>query len=202
MSQIVGDDSTNRDVTVSLRSDARRTSSRILEQTAAALLADPLRSMQEIAEAAGVARATLYRHFRTREELLDAIVSRAFAEAEAAVTAAVEGDGDPLARVERLAAALVDLGARYGVLVRSYRSAAKPDRATLDRAVREPLVRLLEEGQARGVVRRDLTPRWLAAAVGSLVMGAIRETVGGRMTSAEATLAVGATLRGGVVGPS
>ena len=52
------------------RSDARRNRDAILAAALAALTASPDASLNAIAKRAGVANATLYRHFATREELV------------------------------------------------------------------------------------------------------------------------------------
>src|SRR6476661_3126464 len=52
------------------RSDARRNRDAILEAALEALTASPDASLNAIAKPAGVANATLYRHFPTREELV------------------------------------------------------------------------------------------------------------------------------------
>jgi AcrR family transcriptional regulator len=51
------------------RSDAQRTHQLILHTAAAVLLADPAAGMERIAVEAGISRATLYRHFPSREAL-------------------------------------------------------------------------------------------------------------------------------------
>jgi serine phosphatase RsbU (regulator of sigma subunit) len=61
--------------TEALRADAAATRARILE--AAAVLAPDRTSMVEIAEAAGVGRSTLYRHFPSRQALRQALQTRA-----------------------------------------------------------------------------------------------------------------------------
>jgi len=52
------------------RSDARRNRDAILAAALEALTASPDASLNAIAKRAGVANATLYRHFPTREELV------------------------------------------------------------------------------------------------------------------------------------
>ena len=60
-----------------LRSDGRRTREAILDAAAAALSRDHRATVQEIAEAAGVGRSTIYRYFPTRGELEQALSERA-----------------------------------------------------------------------------------------------------------------------------
>ncbi|PRY32446.1 TetR/AcrR family transcriptional regulator [Umezawaea tangerina] len=57
-----------------LRADARRSSARILEAAQQVLAEDPTASLERVAEAAGLARATVHRRFASRQALLDALV--------------------------------------------------------------------------------------------------------------------------------
>ena len=94
----------------------------MLDHAARLLARDPAVGMAEIAGAAGVGRATLYRHFPTREDLIAAIDARALREVEEAIAAARLEEGSATAAFERLAApmlALVERGQATGELSRA-----------------------------------------------------------------------------------
>src|SRR6266498_5844792 len=62
------------------RADAQRNVAAILDAAVVLLGRQPDAGMDEIAAAAGVARQTVYAHFRSRQALLDAVVERVTAE--------------------------------------------------------------------------------------------------------------------------
>src|ERR1700727_4062147 len=86
------------------RADASRTVAAILAAATECLARDPDTSMAEIAAAAGVGRMTLYGHFKTRAELLKAVLTQVIAEAHDALFA-VDVSGDPRDALARLVAA-------------------------------------------------------------------------------------------------
>src|SRR5688500_18269218 len=59
------------------RADAERNLERIIAAATTLLAVNPGASMAEIAEASGLVRATLYRHFPTREDLMREMYSAA-----------------------------------------------------------------------------------------------------------------------------
>jgi AcrR family transcriptional regulator len=59
-----------------IRADAERSTARILEAAETVLAADPTASLERIADAAGLARATVHRRFASRTALLDALADR------------------------------------------------------------------------------------------------------------------------------
>ena len=55
------------------RADARRNIAAILDAALLCLARDPDASIADIAQAAGVGRVTLYGHFKSRADLIDAV---------------------------------------------------------------------------------------------------------------------------------
>ncbi len=80
--------------TKTLRSDARRNRERLVASARELIAREgPDVSVEEITQHAGLGMGTLYRHFPTKEELIDAVLEDAFAElVELARQAAAEED--------------------------------------------------------------------------------------------------------------
>ena len=83
------------------RADAQRNITAILTAAAECLSRDPAVSTSEIAKAAGVGRVTLYGHFPSRAELVDAVFVQAIATGEETL-GQVDLTGDPREALTRL----------------------------------------------------------------------------------------------------
>ncbi len=129
-------------------------------------------NMNEIAETAGVGRATLYRYFPNRHALLVEVADVA-AGAVGERLAAARLDGVSVEEgVRRAARALVDVGDYFIVLARRQMQAG-PDR--LMPTLSAPLRAMFERGQSTGSIRADLSSAWLADALVSLVVSTLSE---------------------------
>jgi AcrR family transcriptional regulator len=142
-----------------LRRDALRNRSRIVasarELFATAGVEVPV---EEITRHAGVGMGTLYRHFASKEDLLDAVLEHAFDEFRAAAEqalAAEDGWVGFCGFLEQALALHVANRALKDVLAGSDHGRT---RAQQMRARMRPLLgRLIERAQAEGTLRRDFT---------------------------------------------
>src|SRR5689334_4175267 len=64
----------------------------LLDTAVSVLVADPAAALAEVAEAAGIGRTTLHKHYATRDDLLRAVGHRAIDRYEQVVAAAVDDD--------------------------------------------------------------------------------------------------------------
>ena len=119
-------------------------------------------SMADVATAAGVARATVYRYFPSREALLADVAKFAMADAGARLASARISEVPPEEGVSRAVRALTDAGDPFIVLVRE-RVQASPHE--FEDAVAQPLRHLFERGQAAGTFRDDISTTWLVEAL-------------------------------------
>src|SRR4026209_688112 len=75
-------------------------------------------SMNDVAEAAGVARATVYRYFPNREALLDQLARAAVSDVDARMESARIDEVSPEEGIARAVRALVDVGDAFVLLTR------------------------------------------------------------------------------------
>ncbi|NUU21840.1 MAG: TetR/AcrR family transcriptional regulator, partial [Streptomycetaceae bacterium] len=84
------------------RADAERNLAAIIEAGRVCLSRNPTASMTEIAQAAGVGRVTLYGHFSSREDLVEAVVKHVMRDADGAFEAARTDTGPAAEALSRL----------------------------------------------------------------------------------------------------
>jgi AcrR family transcriptional regulator len=154
------------------RADAERNLARIIEAATVLLAANPTASMAEIAEASGLVRATLYRHFPTRDDLIRAMYGAALDDALKAIMSVDPEQGKATDAIARVVDALLVVGDRYRILSEERRG--YPELREKEQSVGAPLIALVERGQQAGEIRDDMPLRWIVASLGSLVNEALR----------------------------
>ena len=130
-------------------------------------------NMNDVAAAAGVARATVYRYFPNRQALLDELAQVALNDAETRLAAARIDEVDPLEGIVRAVRALVDVGDAFVLLARE-RVRSEPGR--FDRSVSRPLRHVFERAQANGDVRGDIAPARLTESLFGLIVALTTST--------------------------
>jgi TetR/AcrR family transcriptional regulator, mexCD-oprJ operon repressor len=139
----------------------RRIAAAILEGAARTLAAQgPAASMNDVATAAGVARATVYRYFPNRQALLDELALVALRDIDERLASARIAEVPTQEAIARVVRALVESGDAFIVLARER---ARP--AEFDRTLAAPLGRLFDRAQAGGDIRDDLAASWLTEAL-------------------------------------
>jgi len=137
----------------------QRVATTILEAAANVLVArGEQASMSDVAAAAGVARATVYRYFPNRQSLLDELASVAVRGAGDRLVSARIDEIPVLEGIGRAIRALVEVGDGFIVLARRR---SRTEDEEFERRVGGPIRALLERGQSDGQVREDIPSEWL-----------------------------------------
>lgn len=120
----------------------------------------------DIAREAGIASGTIYLYFRTKDEILVALFRERMAEWVAAARVELAGERDAIAKIRRLVALHFDVLERQPDLAEvvqvELRQGQKFFRGAAAREVSayfDLIASVLQEGQAAGLIRRDLPVR-------------------------------------------
>jgi TetR/AcrR family transcriptional regulator, mexCD-oprJ operon repressor len=155
-----------------MRTDAAKNRDRIID--AYIELASPHRAYPtptDVADAAGVSRVTLYRHFSDGEALRRAASIRLLDDVTDFLEEAIGGDGT----IEEKLTAITDgMFVRVGKMQLLFSGQDWYDRKSMSHwtAWIRPLVNLIRSGQESGELRVDLPADWMADALLWLLYGA------------------------------
>jgi TetR/AcrR family transcriptional regulator, mexCD-oprJ operon repressor len=154
-------------------------------------------SMEEVAAAAGVGRATLYRYFPSRDALLQALEAAAIehlcvkiAEAELDTVPVREG----IARLDR---GFLDAGGKYIALLRSGRKTTDP--RVIEQRIAAPIRALIHRGVRDGTLRGDIPPDMLFGMFIALLENAMQMTSQARLGIEAASAAITTAFLTGVL---
>jgi TetR/AcrR family transcriptional regulator, mexCD-oprJ operon repressor len=147
-------------------------------------------NMADVAAAAGVSRATLYRYYPSREALLQALATQALADAGGRIADAGLDRCPVPEAIGRLVRAILTVGDRYAVLIGEQ---VEPDPAEAERAIGEPLRAVLVRGIDEGILRDDVPVEVLDKLFGGLLFAAVK-LVGERSLGLEETAAATTAL--------
>jgi AcrR family transcriptional regulator len=137
-----------------VRADAQRNLDRLLEAAGECFAADGLDvSIDEIARRAGVGHGTVFRHFPTKDALVEAVLAKELTRLAEVAGEALE-DPDPGAGFERFFRAVAAGYARSRALVEGIELCRElPAKVALERSAK----RLVREAQKAGTLRSDLS---------------------------------------------
>lgn len=169
---------------IARRADAARNIERILESAVHVFALDPVAGMNEVAAQAGLGRATVYRHFPSREDLMAALKAHARQEAVAVVESCRLDEGSSLECIESIVRAVIELGDRYRFI--SGWRAESAEQQEVGERISAALRATVERGQRRGEITRSVPSGWAALAIRSLMLTAIEQLSEGALSDREA----------------
>ncbi|MGW3147634.1 MULTISPECIES: TetR/AcrR family transcriptional regulator [Streptomyces] len=171
----------------------------VLRSAAALLTRKSTATMDEVAKAAGISRATLHRHFAGRDALVRALEALGIAECEAALDAARLDEGPASEAVRRLVRAIEPAAGLLAFLYTENQLFEGEEQnegwAHLDARI----AALFRRGQAGGELRIDLTPAWLTEALYGLMASAAWAVSEGRVAPKDFTHMITELLLGGAL---
>lgn len=180
-----------------LRADAERTIRTILEAAERILAVDPSASLEQIAEAAGVARTTVHRRFATREALVDALVTWATSRFVDAIASAHPDATPPLIALYQVTANVLRIKSDWSFAMNRAADETHPEAAHAHADARATCERLFRRAQDAGALRADADLDWTRRVYYALIHeAAVESRTEGADADTLATRVVDTLLRG------
>lgn len=155
----------------------------VLRSAAALLTRKSTATMDEVAKAAGISRATLHRQFAGRDALVRALEELGIRECDAALDGARLDEGSASEAVRRLVAEIEPVAALLAFLYTENQlfegDAQHVGWAHLDQRIGD----LFRRGQESGEFRIDLSPAWLTEALYGLMASGAWAVMDGRVAA-------------------
>ncbi|TQJ86834.1 TetR family transcriptional regulator [Streptomyces sp. SLBN-31] len=171
----------------------------VLRSAAALLTRKSTATMDEVAKAAGISRATLHRHFAGRDALVRALESLGIAECEAALDTAALDEGPAPEALRRLIRTLEPSAALLAFLYTENQLFEGEEQNTGWTRIDDRIADLFRRGQAAGEFRIDLTPAWLTEALYGLLASGAWAVTEGRVARKDFTHMIAELLLGGAL---
>ncbi len=175
------------------RSDALRNRRSVIEAGTALLTRDPDMSIQQIADASGLGRTTVYRHFPNRELLLEAVLESVMENARRSLAEPEVDPAEPEAAIRTLSDGIMGLGLEYGDLI-----AKRDGQSAVFEAAKEadgsPTRRFLEQARDRATISTGMSLRWQRSVMQAVPLAAVDEVRAGTIGEDEARRLAGDTL--------
>ena len=146
---------------------------------------DPSASLSQIADRAGVGRATLHRYFASRDELIRALALLAMNDMDTAAEAACEKANSYSDAFKEMLTALIPLGDRHGFLAREPLD-ADPEMAQAIERQRREIREMAKEAKDEGLFDQSIPTDWVAQAFDHLLYAAWESVKSGETTHKQA----------------
>ncbi len=175
-----------------------RSNDRLIDIATGVLSANPASTMQEIAVAAGVSRATLHRRFPTRDALMVAIAEIAIAEMRRVTDHVVASGLTGRPALEALIDLAIPLAPRFGFIATE--ASVENDACLLETV--DSFLSTWEawcvDGQRRGELRVDVPAKWMISALHGLIVACYEGVRRGEIATRDSVRLVRLTLFAGL----
>jgi TetR/AcrR family transcriptional repressor of mexCD-oprJ operon len=171
-----------------------KTRPNILEAARSVLTRNPDAPVHEVADAAGISRATFYRYFPSRDDLIRELTQAAWLDLDTALNEVLSentrGEGKLLALCE----AMVPLGDRFIYVLQEQSIESETKIEFLLKFGGLKIASFIEELKAEGLVRTDIHSIWIRSVFYSLIYTAWLRIQNGSISQQEAPKLVYQTL--------
>lgn len=169
----------------------------VLRSAAALLTRNSTATMDEVAKAAGIGRATLHRHFAGRDALVRALEELGIQEFGAALDAAKLDEGTFQEALRRFVDAIEPSAGLLSFLVTENQLFEGDEQNDGWDRLDARVAAFFRRGQELGEIRIDLTPAWLTEALYGLISSAAWAVQTGRVAAQDFSYMIVELLLGG-----
>lgn len=168
----------------------------ILEAAERVFAVNPAATMEQVAEAAGVARTTVHRRFATREALLDELTGWAAGQFADAVESARPETAPPFVALYQVTTNVLSVKASWSFAMNRTVDETHSGAARVHAAVRTRCDSLFRRAREAGLLRPDADLDWTRRVYYALIHEAAAEASAGGDVDILATRVVDTLLRG------
>ncbi|GAA2647695.1 TetR/AcrR family transcriptional regulator [Streptomyces vastus] len=155
----------------------------VLRSAAELLTRKSTATMDEVAKAAGISRATLHRQFAGRDALVRALEALGIEECEAALDAARPAEGPASEAVRRLVREIEPVAGLLSFLYTENQLFEGEQQNEGWERLDARIAALFRRGQESGEFRIDLTPAWLTEALFGLIASGAWVVLSGKVAA-------------------
>lgn len=145
---------------------------KITEQAIQVLSRNPQSSMEQVAEKLGISRATLYRHFKTRQMLLKEITLSSYNIFISIIEPILQNDMKAEDKLVKFVRDFVSRGARFYFLTYNDMFLGDKEIEALYKSQSSYLEKLAVQLKADGVLCADISEEWFATSLEFMIYGA------------------------------
>jgi AcrR family transcriptional regulator len=177
----------------------RETTSRraLLDSAVILLTENPGASFIEVAKKASIGRATLYRHFSTREDLIHALSLESIEATDRTASDIMNRSTTATEALYLMLESMISLGDRYCFLIRLPELGDEKIDAEMNRQ-NDELRQLIEAAQEEGGIDPTLPPLWISSVFNGLIYTAWDSLSRGELREADLKVLITRTFKRGL----